>query len=143
MYPLHCSQSLGLYHLFIRASSALSWPRISQLGTLGTLSCFKSAHNNLHKVLEPLPQQENALQAYNLFSRHTYRISSIKHSLIMVAFKHNMVVALPITQLLSCYPKTHSKNCLFSPYEFPSPSLACLTHTLPKDYCTHVDVLNN
>jgi hypothetical protein len=112
MYPLHCSQSLGLYHSFIRASSALGWLGISQLGTSGTLNCFRSAHNNLHKALEPFPQQENALQAYNPFYRHTCHISSIKHNPIMVSFKHNMVGALPNTQLLSCCPKSACKNCL-------------------------------
>jgi hypothetical protein len=136
MYPLHCSQSLRLYHSFIRASSALGWPGISQLGTPGTLSCFRSAHNNLHKALEPFPQQENALQAYNPFYRHTSLFLSIKHNQTMVSFKHNMVGALPNTQLLSCCPKSACKNCLLSAYKFPFFSLACLTLTLPKDDCT-------
>ena len=51
MYPLHCSQSLGLYHLFIRATSAFGWLGITQLGTLGTLDCFIFSHSSLHKAL--------------------------------------------------------------------------------------------
>jgi hypothetical protein len=135
MYPLHCSQSLRLYHSFIRASSALGWPRISQLGTSGTLNCFRSAHNNLHKALEPFPQQENALQAYNLFYRHTCLISSIKHNQTMVSFKHIMVGALPNTQLFSCLPKIcmQKLSSLAIQISF-SPSQ--LTLTLPNVDCT-------
>jgi hypothetical protein len=78
MYPLHCSQSLRLYHSFIRASSALGWPGISQLGTLGTLSASGVLTTTFTRLLSPFPQQENALQAYNPFYRHTCLFSQHK-----------------------------------------------------------------
>jgi len=56
-------------------SIALGWPRISQLGTPGTLNCSKSAHNIHLKALEPFPPhkrsiigKEPTLHAYNLHS---------------------------------------------------------------------------
>jgi hypothetical protein len=39
--PFTVHSPFGLNHSFIGASSALSWPRMSYLGILGTLSCFR------------------------------------------------------------------------------------------------------
>jgi hypothetical protein len=96
----------------------------------------RSAHNILQKALDPFPQLENALRAYNPFNRHTCIFLNITHSQTMVSFKNNMIGAISSTQLLPCFPKFASKNCLPFAYEFPLFSLACLTLTLPKDECT-------
>jgi hypothetical protein len=81
MYPLHFSQSLGLYHSFIRAPSALGWPGNLSWGPSRTLSFPRSSLNSLYQALESLPQQENVLQDYNPFYRHTNLISNITHNL--------------------------------------------------------------
>jgi hypothetical protein len=135
IYPLHYSQPLKLYHLFIRDPSVLDWPKTLSWRPSRTLSYPRSSLGGLYQALESLPQQENVLEAYKPCYRHTSIISIITHNLEMVSFKYNMVGALSNTPLSYCYLKSAYKNCLSSLLQFPL-LLSCLTHTLLKDNYT-------
>jgi hypothetical protein len=133
--PSSCTIHLSGLPVHSVGQEYLSWGlSLSSSGVLTT---------TFTRLLSHFLNRKNALQAYNPFYRHTCLFLSIKHNQTMVSFKHNMVGALPNTQLLSCCPKYACKTCLYSAYKFPFFSLACLTLTLPKDDCTSSHAPNN
>jgi hypothetical protein len=128
-------------HSFIMNSNALSWPGISYLGTLGTLSFFKSSQNKLQKDLHLFPQQEITLHDYSQFLLKHVPLFNIKQNQPINSFKQNIVHALSNTLPSLVLPKYTCKNYLYSAYEFSFFSLACLTLTLPQDDFTSAHAL--
>ena len=114
MYPLLYKKSLGLYHSFISVFSALGWPRISQLGTLGTLSCFTISYKILHKDIEQFTQQENEQYYYNPFYRHVGHISDTNIAKNWLPSSTTWMVLFPTLDSYFSSKKKHLKYYLFS-----------------------------